>query len=124
MITMLRPYSSFIFRHLDRSSVMDMPGVSSMIILELPMTPMPSTMASQSMSVRLPVRSFWESTLDSMASIRFTSCSLDISRLKIMQGRPLRTATWSTRFKTNAVLPMEGLAAISTKSEGCMPEVL
>ena len=57
------------------------------------MTPIPSTTASQSESVREPVRSFWESTLDSMESIRFTSCSLDISRLNTIQGRLLRTAT-------------------------------
>ncbi len=50
------------------------------------------TTASQSASVRVPVRSFWESTLDSMDSIRFTSCSFDISRLKIRQVFCLRTA--------------------------------
>ena len=90
---MLRPCSSFIFLHLLRNSVMLMPGVSSMISLEFPMMPIPSTTASQSASVRLPVRSFWESTLDSIESIRFTSCSLDISRLNTIQGRPFRTAT-------------------------------
>ena len=72
---------------------MEIPGVSSMVRAEFPMIPIPSTTASQSASVSVPVRSFWESTLDSMASIRFTSCSFDISRLKIIQGRFFFTAT-------------------------------
>ena len=85
-MTMLSPYSSFTFLHLERSSIMEMPGVSSIISLEFPMVPIPSTTASQSESDRVPVLSFWESTLDSMESIRLTSCSLDISRLNTMQG--------------------------------------
>ena len=103
---------------------MEIPGVSSITSLALPMIPTPSTTASQSESVREPVRSFWASTLDSMESIRLTICSLDISRLNTIQGSFLRTATWSTTFKTKAVFPMEGRAAISTRSEGWKPDSL
>ena len=94
-----------------------------MISLELPIVPMPSTTASQSESVSVPVRSFWESTFDSIDSIRLTSCSFDISRLNTMQGSPFLTATCSTTFRTNAVLPIEGRAAIKIKSDGWNPDV-
>ena len=36
----------------------------------------------------------------------------------------LRNAIYCAIFRTNAVFPMEGRAAISTRSDGCIPEVL
>ena len=46
------------------------------------------------MLTKLPmVRSMLLEDSHAMGSIRFTSCSLDISRLNTMQGRLFRTAT-------------------------------
>ena len=55
-------------------------NVSSIISLESPITPAPSTNFSQSASERFPVLRAWASTLDSRENIRFTSCSFDISK--------------------------------------------
>ena len=68
---------------------MVIPGVSSMISLERPTVLDAFHQAIPVVSVRLPVRSFWASTLDSMAKSRLTSCSLDISRLKMAVHRSL-----------------------------------
>ena len=56
-----------------------------------------------------------------MAIIRVTSCSLLISRLNIAVAIPLRTATWWAILRTNAVLPMAGLAATSINSDPWRP---
>ena len=116
--------SSLYFRHLDRISAILIPGVSSMIRLERPMISAPSTSFVQSSSFRLPVRIFCESTCDSIARSRFTSCSFDISRLNIATVTSLRNAIYCAMFRTNAVLPIEGRAAIKTRSDGCIPDVL
>ena len=58
-----------------------------------------------------------------MENIRFTSCSLLISRLKIAMVRFFLNATFLARFSISAVFPMEGRAAISIRSEGCSPAV-
>ena len=73
---------------------------------------------SQSSSANFPVLRFWASMPESMANSLFTSCSLLISNENIMHGRFFFIATYSRIFNTNAVFPMEGLAAISIKSEG------
>ncbi len=101
-----------------------MPGVSSMIRLDLPICAALSINCSHSASDKLPVRRCWESTWDSMENRRFTSCSLDISRLNIATVLFCLNATYSATFRTNAVFPMEGLAATRIKSEGCSPAVL
>ena len=118
------PCSSLYFRHFDLISEIEIPEVSSMIILELPIVPAPSISFSQSVSVRLPVLNTWASTWDSREKRRFTSCSLDISRLKIATARFWRNATCWAILSTNAVFPMEGRAAISTRSERWSPDSL
>ena len=50
----------------------------------------------------------WESTFDSKDSRRFTSCSFDISRLKIAVVTPLLNAIYWAIFSTNAVLLQYG----------------
>ena len=88
------------------------------------MTLAPSRRTSQSPSLKLPVRSIWESTLASMANSLFTSCSLLISRLNSATHLFFRSAMYSAIFSTKAVLPIEGLAAIRIRSEGWKPDVL
>ena len=66
MKMIFRSFSSLYFLHLERSSAILIPGVSSMIRLEFPTTPALSISFSHSASARLPVRRCWESTLDSM----------------------------------------------------------
>ena len=95
-----------------------------MISREFPIIPAPSISFAQSSSCRFPVRILWESTLDSRANRRFTSCSLLISRLKMATDRSFRKAIYWAIFSTNAVFPMDGLAATRIRSEGCRPEVL
>ena len=109
-------------RHLVRSSATVIPGVSSIIRGHREISLEASITLSHPLSDRSPVRRFWLSTCDSMESRRFTSCSRDISREKIATVRPF-TAMLRAMFRMNAVLPMEGLAATSTRSEGCMPDV-
>ena len=120
---MEKPFSSMSLRHLVRISEMLMPGVSSIMMPELPMTPTPSTTESQSASEREPVLNFWASTPDSMDSRRLASCSLDISREKIRAFIRFFMATCCTMFRTKAVLPMDGRAATRIKSEGWKPAV-
>ena len=84
-------------------------------------TAIPSIILGQSDSPKLPVFILLNSTLDCAESIRWTSCSFDISRLNTAtDASPFKAAFW-TRFKENAVLPMAGLAANSIKSVLCKP---
>ena len=82
-----------------------------------------SMISAHSVSVRSPVRIFWASTWDCMAMILFTSCSFDISREKIPIHLFSLSEACSAMFRTSAVFPMEGRAAISIKSAGCRPAV-
>ena len=66
---------------------------------------------------RKPERTFRESTRASAQIRRCTSCSLDISRLKISAGRRISTAAWAARLSANAVLPVDGRPAMITKSD-------
>ena len=102
----------------DSVPAMLMPGVSSIISLDLPMTPALSISRSHSWSFSWPVRSFCASTLDSRENIRLISCSFDISSEKIATCFPCRTPQFSAMFRTKAVFPMEGLAAIRIRSAG------
>ena len=98
------------------------PGVSSIIIFELPIILADSTMLAHSLSVKSPIRIFCELTIEFCDKIRLTNCSLDISKLNIATGILCFTAIVSVRLSTNAVLPTEGLAAISIRSDGCSPD--
>ena len=120
---MERPNSILNFLHLLRSSPIEIPGVSSMISFELPILPAPSIRFSQSASCRLPVRSFWASTLDSRANRRLTSCSFDISSENMAAHKCSWMVMCWAKLRTKAVLPIEGRAAIRIRSEGCKPAV-
>ncbi|GIS31219.1 MAG: hypothetical protein Ct9H90mP3_0150 [Flammeovirgaceae bacterium] len=54
----------------------------------------------------------------------FTICKEDISREKIATGFSWSIDAFLIIDNTNAVLPIDGLPAIITKSEGCHPEVI
>ena len=103
---------------------MEIPGVSSMISGDSPVNLALSISFTQSSSFKSPVRIAWESTLEFIARIRFTSWVRDISKLKIAVVTLLRNATNSAIFSTNAVFPIEGLAATRIKSARCRPAVL
>ena len=94
------------------------PGVSSMIMLELPIILADSTMFAHSLSLKSPFLIFCELTIEFCEIIRLISCSLDISKLNMATGMLCFTATVSVIFKTKAVLPTDGLAAISIISDG------
>ncbi len=111
-------------RHFDRISPIEMPDVSSIIIRDFPMSPAPSISFSQSVSFKFPVRSICASTCDSKEKNRFINCSFDISKLKMATALCWRNATFCAMLSANAVFPMEGLAAISIKSERCSPDSL
>ena len=64
------------------------------------------------------------STIASEQSMRWTSCSFAISRLKMPTGTPPRRAAFTAMFKQSAVFPIDGRPAIMMKSPGWSPEVL
>ena len=115
-------FSSLNFLHFERISPILIPGVSSIIILEFPIILADSTMLAHSLSLKSPIRIFWELTIEFWERIRLISCSLDISKLKMATGILCLTATVSVTFNTNAVLPTDGRAAIRIKSDGCKPD--
>ena len=123
MMIISRPNSSLYLRHLDRISCTEIAGVSSMISLLSPILPALSIRSAHSASVRSPVRIFCASTWDSMEKRRFVSCSLDISSEKIAAHRFSLRTTCCAIFRTSAVLPIEGLAAIRIRSEFWNPAV-
>ncbi len=86
--------------------------------------PAPVVSFGQSESERYPVRSLWESTLATEQSMRWTSCSLDISRLKMATGMCSWTAACWAMFRQKLVLPMEGRPATTMRSDGCSPAVI
>ena len=83
-----------------------------------------STRDESSLSLRSPTLIDCNGTFESSDIIRFKSCISDISKLKTAVGIFDFTATYSTRLKANAVLPIAGRAAISIRSERCKPAVL
>ena len=70
-----------------------------------------------SSSVSLPVASFLPSTKLSLASRRMTSCSRDISRLKMATVFLYFFATFRPIFRAKADLPMAGRAATRRRSD-------
>ena len=73
---------------------------------------------------RKPVRSLCESTWACEASMRMSSASFDISREKTPTTLPSRMAAFSAMFMASAVLPIEGRAAMMTRSLGWKPLVI
>ena len=124
MTTRPSPCSAFSRRALARISKREMPGVSSMKMGDSDRIPAPVVSFGQSESERYPVRSLWESTLATEHSIRCTSCSFDISRLKMATGMCSWTAACCAMFRQKLVLPMEGRPATTIRSDGCNPAVI
>ena len=78
----------------------------------------------KSSPVTLPLLKLEASTLACMAMSLLASCAAPISSEKMPTPFfPLR-AMCSAMFSANAVLPIEGLAAIRMKSEFWKPEVI
>ena len=123
-MTRSSPCVSFSLRHFERSSDAVIPEVSSMTRFVLPTRRTLSTSLDQSSSSSSPVRIFCESTREFMDKIRLTSCCLLISRLNIAIVLLLCIEMYSTKFNTNAVLPIAGRAAIRIRSDFCKPAVL
>ena len=78
----------------------------------------------QSSSLSAPVRILCWSSRPSDPSMRITSCVPLISMLNIAAGIFSTSATCSATFSANAVLPMLGRPATTTRSPGCKPEVM
>ena len=117
-------FSALYLRHLERSSPMLIPAESSMISPDSPIVLAPSIIPSHSFGDTLPLLIDFESTCDYMESNLLTNCSFDISSEKIATlFLSLKQTCWAM-FRANAVLPIDGLAAISTRSDGCNPAVL
>ena len=102
----------------DLKSAIDIPGVASIISFDLAILSAPSISLPQSLESSRPFLSLSASTDDSSESIRLTSCTSDISRLNTAVVMPCFIATFSATLSTKAVLPIDGLAATSTKSDG------
>ena len=81
-------------------------------------------MAGRSRSSSMPWRRRCESTRASEVSMRMKSCSFDISRLNTPTTLPCSRAAFCAMLMTKDVLPIDGRAAMITRSLGCMPEVL
>ena len=100
-----------------------LPGLSSMKMGALESDSSASRMRlKSSSSFTAPVRSFHELTNDSAASMRSISCSELISSEKMPTGTPWRTAALRAISKASDVLPIDGRAAMMTRSEGWKPE--
>ena len=104
---------------------MFMPALSSMYI-PADSESSPDAIASfdQSSSLISPFATFSLSTIAWEHRILFAHCSFDISKLNTTTGVFALTAAYVAIFKANAVLPIAGLAAISTKSDLWNPAVL
>ena len=120
---MISPRSLFCFNflHFERRSATVIAELSSTKIGASAITSVLSMILSHSSSTSCPVWIFWEFTRESRAIIRVTSCSFDISRLKIATGILFFTATWCAILSTNAVLPIAGRAATRINSDPCRP---
>ena len=99
-------------------------AVSSMYICSPLRTPAPDARRTQSSLVSMPFRSFWESTSDSVESIRLASSSLDISSENTATSLSLRRATLVAMFSAKEVFPIPGRAAIRISSDLFRPEMV
>ena len=79
---------------------------------------------SQSSGVNLPVLRLNISTLASEHNNLYASCSFDISKENITTLFPSLKAACSAMLRAKVVLPIDGLAAISTISPFWNPEVI
>ena len=124
MITRSRPASALRRRHLLFISMILIPAVSSICILLFDRISSATLRSSQSRRSRRPVFKVCRSTLDSIERSLWVSCSLAISRLKIITDAFPLTAALRARDRANAVFPMAGLAARMIRSDFCIPDVI
>ncbi len=80
--------------------------------------------APKSSRLNIFLRTLLLSTPDREHSIRWASCCLDISRLKIATGTFFIIAMCSAMLTANAVLPIDGRAAMMIISPACRPLVI
>ena len=118
------PDSACSRRAFVRSSIVLMLGVSSMKMGASASLFMAGASRAKSISSRKPVRRRCESMLATEESRRSTSCSLLISRLKMPTTLPSLTAACSAKLRARLVLPMEGRAAMRTRSDFWSPVVM
>ena len=99
-------------------------GVSSMKIFASLSVPIACDSRPQSRSPRNPPRSRCASMRASPVSMRRNSCSFDISRLKTPTVMSVLVPTCCAMFSTRLVFPIDGRAAMMTRSDGCRPDVI
>jgi len=77
----------------------------------------------QCLSARYPVLSLCASILASLHSMRWTSCSFPISRLKMAVGVLPSIEVCAATLRAKAVFPIDGRPAMTTRSAFWKPEV-
>src|SRR5208282_1885110 len=102
---------------------MEMAGVSSMNIGAFDSRPAALVSKGQSDGERNPVRTLCASTWACEHSMRWTNCSLDISREKIATGTLCPRQAFSAMDTAKALFPIDGRPAMMIKSDFCKPEV-
>ena len=105
-------------RHLARISIRLGEPLSSIHIGASAIIEATLVMLIQSRVSRNPLRSLGESTRASQHSTRSMSDSLDISRENTSVGILWLSAAFWAQFMTNAVLPIDGRAAMMMRSPG------
>ena len=116
--------SDFARRALARTSIMEIPAVSSIKMGASINLPVHSDRRCHSSSESLPVRNRWELTLASEQSSLWANCCTDISNEKYNTGVLPLMAALRAMQRVMAVLPMAGRAARITRSEACKPAVI
>ena len=113
-------------RHFAFSTIAEVSELSSIKIGASARRAAATASFGKSRSPRYPARAFELSTRASEQRSRSTSCSLDISSEK--KATPRRgsasVAAYAAMLSASAVLPIEGRAAITTRSAGCRPAVM
>ena len=109
-------------RALARISITDVPGLSSIHNGASARRPTPWLMRDQSSSRSWPLRTFLESTRDSVQRMRWLISSWLISNENSRTGRPASIATDVAMLSAKDVLPMAGRAPTMMRLLGCRPE--
>src|SRR3990172_6389929 len=97
---------------------MEIAGVSSIQMGASERSPAAWVNLGQSVSERKPVLNRWASTLASDQNSLWAICSFEVSRLKIATGIFNSMATCCAILRAKDVFPMEGLEAMTTRSDG------
>src|ERR1700728_3559387 len=99
-------WAAFKRRALALNSNMEMAGVSSMNMGALDKRPAAFVSKGQSEGERKPVRTLWASTWAWEHNMRWTNCSLDISKEKIATGTLCSRQAFSAKETAKALLLM------------------